>query len=325
MPTGWILEEIAPDKLRNHPCNIEVYGTAPIDPDMLESIRKHGVIEPCRCTHDGVLLSGHRRRQCAVAAKLKAIPVLRARHEIGADEQIIEIVESNRQREKTNEQKAREFKRLTAALEKIAEKRMKTGRRIPRANLPYHQDGESEIGRAKDQAAERVGMSRRSAEAAEAVVDKVDSLKAEGKPEEAEKLIETLNTKSVRAAAIEAGIEQSKTASDKFGPVHKRLAHIFDDVAKFAGIVSRIGRLRAEIEELQRADSGAAIPINDCLDNLKALQSAIKFATPFCECPKCRRSKKECDACEGLRWITEPTFKRCRTPDDEKWLAGDRS
>lgn len=329
MATGWTITEANPSDLKNHPVNIEIYGTQSPCDEMLASIKEHGVIEPIRCTKDMVVLSGHRRRQHAIIAKLKTVPVLVARNAIGEPEQIVEIIESNRQREKTREVRAREFGRLAEAKAELARQRqlsgLRKGKEVPVPKII----SEREKGEAKAQAAEEVGMSRPTAEKAAAVVEVIDELVEAGETEKAAEIRETLNTKSVAAAARAAGVEPKKDGAkpeekpvvDSFDvAVPKSLISVFKEVSTFKGIQQRIGKLQNEIEELQRSDAGAALPIQAILNAFKEIKQGVKFAIPYCECPKCRRGKKECTACEGLRWITEATFKRCRTEEDEQWL-----
>lgn len=208
MSTGWILKEMNPADLKNHPVNIEIYGTQPLDDEMMSSVKEFGIFQPIHCTKDGVVLGGHRRRQHAIAAKIKTVPVLMARNAISPEEQIVHIVELNRFREKTMEQKAREYGKLAEAKAELARKRqvssLKKGAESPVPKIF------TERGEAKDQAAAEVGLSRPTAEKAAAVVEKIDKLTEAGKAEEAAKLRETLNTKSVAAAAREAGVAKSK-------------------------------------------------------------------------------------------------------------------
>ena len=63
-------------------------------------------------------------------------------------------------------------------------------------NLPQREN----IGKARDLAANKLGISGSSAERAEKVVKKIDELKADGETEKAETLRELLNEKSVNAA-----------------------------------------------------------------------------------------------------------------------------
>lgn len=188
------------EQLRAHPLNSQVFGdlgNSPEDMEFIQSIRERGVLEPCIVTDKNLLISGHRRRQGAIRAGLTEIPVI-VRKDL-ADDHAVNMAwfDANRTREKTNEQKARWFRQREEILAKDAAKRMKAGAAgNPRANLPQ--------GRAADAAAKEVGMSRKTAQAAAAVVEVIDEAKVNGDEETAARLTETLNKKSVAQAKREA-------------------------------------------------------------------------------------------------------------------------
>ena len=218
-----------PADLTNHPVNIEIYGTQPLDDEMLSSVKEFGVFQPIHCTKDGVVLGGHRRRQHAIAAKLKLVPVMMARNAISDYEQVVQIVELNRFREKTMEIKAREYGKLCEAKAELARKRMLSGKTDPGKN---YSQGERNP-KAKEEAAAEVGLSKPTADKAAAVVEKIDELTEAGKKDEAAALRETLNKKSVSAAAREAGVTPPKKDSDEPNPFDEPLAGI-DWVLKVA-------------------------------------------------------------------------------------------
>jgi ParB-like chromosome segregation protein Spo0J len=275
MSTGWILKEINPSELKNHLVNIEIYGTLPPCDEMLASVKEHGVIEPIRCTKDMVVLSGHRRRQHAVIAKLKTVPVLVARNAISEEEQIVQLIESNRQREKTKEVRAREFARLSEAMAELARKRQSAvGGKKPGALGKKVSEALGDAGRAKDQAAAEVGMSRPTAEKAVEVVKVIDELVEAGETDKAEEIRETLNTKSVAAAARAAGVEPKKppklatvlkdgqrTVSQKPYDAHAiekqfgALVRAIDDMATAAGLNNSTGHKQA-VGHLSKAMDG---------------------------------------------------------------------
>ena len=105
------------------------------------------------------------------------------------------------------------------------------------------------------------------------------------------------------------------------GPVPTKLRPVFAAVSTFRGLQNKVGKLKTGVEDLQRSDAGAALPINELQRMLPEVSQAIKFATPFTECPKCRRNvRDDCKTCVGLGWITEATWNRCKTKEDEQWL-----
>src|SRR5260370_14351442 len=132
-------------ELTPHPLNKKLYGAKELPKDFLESVKAHGILEPVvYANYEGkcLIISGHRRWQRAKVLGLGVVPVrLERSHEsyqeschgtpltdLNVEERLIE---SNRQRVKTAEQKAREFKelkRIAAALIKERESRRKKTR-----------------------------------------------------------------------------------------------------------------------------------------------------------------------------------------------------
>ena len=107
--TRWPLDQLKP-----HPKNAEIYGDT-ADEDLWRSVREHGVLTPITVTAIGVVVSGHRRLVAARAAGLSEVPVTPFDSEDELD--IIEaLIESNRQRSKSNEQIGREAVELFAVI-----------------------------------------------------------------------------------------------------------------------------------------------------------------------------------------------------------------
>jgi len=180
--------------LKPHPLNSWVYGDS-YDNELLESIRAHGILEPILVTKDGRIISGHRRWNAAVNIGLEDVPITVS--ELTDELDIQEaIIEANKQRKKTPEQRAREFK----ALKEIEGKRNPPGnprsdKKLIPANLPELKGTES-----RTRAAEKVGMKHRTAEKASKVVTVIDALEKEGKLADSSALREMLNKKSVHRA-----------------------------------------------------------------------------------------------------------------------------
>src|SRR5437870_3760350 len=96
--------------LRAHPRNHMIYGDT-ADTDLVASIRAKGVLVPLLITQDGRIIAGHRRWQASRQAGIAKVPVV----VFGSTDElaILEaVIESNRQRAKTNEQAAREYQVL---------------------------------------------------------------------------------------------------------------------------------------------------------------------------------------------------------------------
>jgi ParB-like chromosome segregation protein Spo0J len=318
-----------PADLKNHPINTEIYGESSINEEMLASIKELGVLEPIRATKDGVVLSGHRRKQHAIAAKSKTVPVLVARHAIPDAEQVIEITESNRQREKTMEQKAREFSYNAQARATIkarnSKQNLKKGPEIPeRVKSPARENG-----RAKDEAAAEVGLSRQTADRAAAVVKVIDEKSAAGDEKGAAELRRKLNEESVAAAyrAAHPLPIPREPGEDPVEPQHEGplldatkgivcagLRSVFECSPKYRGLQNELGTIVTAIEELSNGPSGGRLDLQECKRLAEQLRVQLKFAAPHTECPKCRRNwQPKCTHCKGTGWLTKNEFGACAT------------
>jgi ParB-like chromosome segregation protein Spo0J len=166
------------DRLHVHPLNQRIYGELKPKPDLVASIKKIGILQPIvvgfipsldknKKDWRHYIVSGHQRVLAAKVAGLKRIPARMAECPTELDMELM-LIESNRHREKTLEQKGREFKELKRIEGEYAaiRKRWAAGRKL-RANLP--------TGRARDIAAKKVGMKPRTAEKLEAVIDASDA------------------------------------------------------------------------------------------------------------------------------------------------------
>lgn len=193
-----VLKRIDPTKLKNHPLNAKLYGDV-ADDDFVASIKKEGVLTPLTVTAKNVIISGHRRKQAAVIADLKEVPCI-VRDDLTDPLDIKEaVIEANRQREKTAEQRAREFSMLEEIEAERAKKRLKTstGGSKPR---PTQNSAEAGKGESRKKAAKAVGMSHDTAKKAVTVVEAIDEAEAAGDIEVAAELRATLNEQSVAAA-----------------------------------------------------------------------------------------------------------------------------
>ena len=109
-----VLAEWGINEVRPSPENDRLYRPVdPKDPDfrtLVESVRAEGVLEPITVTLDGWILSGHRRYAAAKLAGLTKIPVKvkPVRRCDDPDRFLVLLRESNRQRNKTLDEKLRE-------------------------------------------------------------------------------------------------------------------------------------------------------------------------------------------------------------------------
>ncbi|MGK5091640.1 ParB/RepB/Spo0J family partition protein [Deltaproteobacteria bacterium TL4] len=198
------IEELSP-----HPLNYAIYdGT--LNQELLESIRKKGILNPIIVTREGLIISGHSRYIAAKELGMTKVPVSVCA--ISDDLDIREfVIESNRQREKTNEEKAREFKELKRIEEEKARINQQAIRDAqPPESEPNHNredlslEVEEEL---KEIAASKLKMRRKTAERSEKVIDAIDQLEAEGKEAEAKELRHTLNKRSIQKALEEAELK----------------------------------------------------------------------------------------------------------------------
>lgn len=171
--------------LLSHPLNAKLYGEREADKTLQASIEKHGVLEPVTVltmpAFDGkgqrtYVLSGHRRVLAAKKAQLKKIPARYADIDPKDNLAVEEfIIEANRQRVKTEEQRGRECLELLRiegirARERQARSAGGKGKRLLGEKFP-----EAIKGRARDKAAESLGMSGRTAQKLLNVIEAADA------------------------------------------------------------------------------------------------------------------------------------------------------
>lgn len=108
-----------------HPLHKEIYGNEPIDEKLLESIKKHGVLNDLVITKDDLIISGRRRylHCCHLGSEvISEVPceIKEFEDELDLKEKLIEY---NRYRKKTDSQLSAEIKFLNEIYSKQAEKR----------------------------------------------------------------------------------------------------------------------------------------------------------------------------------------------------------
>jgi ParB-like chromosome segregation protein Spo0J len=203
------------DDCVENPLHIEIYGEEELSAEFLNSIKESGVMTPLLVayfltTEDGrtfyKIIAGHQRARAAKQCKHHLIPVIVAQE---TDDLKLQrsVISSNAQREKTNEQRTREFKKLKALETVFAARRMKHIK-----DEPGQESSPAKKGKAADLAAKEVGMSRPKATEMEAVVDGIDILMKAGREDDAADLQTLLNKKPHRAfkAAQEMGVIERK-------------------------------------------------------------------------------------------------------------------
>jgi len=176
-------------RLRPHPLSAAIYGCQH-DPRLLESIKEKGVLSPLLVTPDGLVVSGGERLWAAQQADLAEVPV---RIVPTTDETEIKllVLEANVARDKTNEQRIREYnvcKEIEAAK---AQTRQGTRNDLVQNFTPS-------VGKARDLAAAKVGWSGPTAQKGSRVLDAIEAHSAERQT--AEGVRRVLNETSVDAA-----------------------------------------------------------------------------------------------------------------------------
>jgi ParB-like chromosome segregation protein Spo0J len=320
-----IFQKLRLNQIIDHPINHAIYQDN-FDDDMVESVRVNGVLNPITvCKHPGgsfVCLSGHRRRQAAKLAGLTEVPAMVIRDDVPEYLQVIMVIESNRQRDKTPEQKTRETTELAKARSIEAKARQKAGKSSGDNLRKNFSGGDDDSKRALAQAAKETGLgSRPTAEKAIKVVEKIDELTAAGETVKAEQLREVLNTSSVsKAARLAETIDEPEdeaepepeTVVDELGKELPTDLHaVFLARANLEAFMRQLSKLKGELVELCDSEEGRWIDRQHAETLLKDLRSAVKFGLPHTECGDCRRDpfkRATCKTCKARGWITAKGF-----------------
>jgi hypothetical protein len=215
------IEWVSPDALEDHPLNGKLYVKASMEPLVL-SIKDRGIFTPLKArwvNGQRQLLGGHRRKEAAKQAGLTQVPVIMVK---AADDGTAEhyLVEDNNARDRSTEEKLREFGVLYPRAKEEAKERQKKAKGQLGENSPP-----VEQGKAGDIAAAKVGLSRPTAINGFRVVVAIDRLINAGRHHEANELRKLLNEKSVDGAhnaAVAAGHIEKSTSKNPKPPVRKQ-------------------------------------------------------------------------------------------------------
>jgi hypothetical protein len=192
-PRSLSVEAITP-----HPLNALIYSDGP-DEALVENIRAIGILQPLILNADNQLISGHRRLAAAIAAGYREVPVVNWAFD-SEEEEAEALILANAQRERTNEQRAREAAVLLPIEERRAKERQANHGAAPgrKANTSGNISG-SVQGEARDLVASRVGRSGRWIADALAVVKEIDARREAGDEAGAAALSAILNESAARA------------------------------------------------------------------------------------------------------------------------------
>ena len=293
---------VPPEDLHAHPINKEIYGDI-VDEEFIESVRI-GLIEPIIATSDMTIISGHRRVIAAAALEWDLLPTV-IRDDLKDPLDIEEaLILANRQREKTNEQKAREYKRLKEIEQARTHKGGRGNKKTLDSSSPTFKD------RSDTKAAEAAGLGRTTAQKAEKVVKAIDEARESGDDEAAEKLVDQLNTNVSKA--------HRKVSSPKEAAVHSGIpSHLEDSFQAsllFRGLAQRIGKLRTDIFDLGNEPGGERLPLSQIRIDLNNVSQAIQAAAPHAVCPYCKGAG--CKECDALGWMHKDRYSGI--PDDRR-------
>lgn len=196
-----LMNRCNPRDLKPHPKNVVIYGDK-ADAALIDSVRKYGVIEPLVITYDKQIVSGHRRQDAAIQAGSEDIPyvVFPSQDELDIRQAILE---SNRQRIKTNLQFAREAQEALAIERVRAKKRQLANLKQYEGDNTVPKNSSERTGDARDAAGELLGKSGFTVEHAALVASAIDNLSNNGHKQEAIELVTKLD-KSIDAAYKEA-------------------------------------------------------------------------------------------------------------------------
>jgi ParB-like chromosome segregation protein Spo0J len=311
------VEYVDPNRLLEHKLNGELYGSAIPPADYLSSVQRHGVITPLIVSQSYTVISGHRRRRAAIVNQAKTVPVFVWPEALSDEELRLLLIECNRDREKTVEEKAREYKELLRIEKILAAKRQKSGEPSSK------KDAGRNKGKAKRVAAEKVGLSEPTADKASEVVDAIDRAVAAGDTAKASELREKLQHRSVasahRAAKPDATVLRAETATDTPAeldalgvPIPRRLARAFAICTRFGAVLGTLRNLQAEANKVAGLPGGEILKerAQSIEIDLKNVRAGWRFAQPYCVCPDCNASGKDCGTCNKRGWIVEDVYTR---------------
>jgi len=169
------LDSVRVDRLGRHPLSVKIYGEPNPPEELMSSIERHGLLQPLIVNvygHGYQLLAGNTRAEAwyrlwqQKRIKSAWMPC-RILHLAPLEAERL-VIESNRQREKTAGQKARESAELARIESELAAERMLRGKDNPRRSRRLRS------GKTVDIVAEKTGQSNRTVEKQIAIVTKAD-------------------------------------------------------------------------------------------------------------------------------------------------------
>jgi ParB-like chromosome segregation protein Spo0J len=236
------LTDIRTDSLKVHPLNEKLYGALTADKELVESIRKTGILCPLIINDKREILSGTRRWLAAKELGLTYLPKTTVRYDPLIQEKI--LIESNRQRVKTSLQKLREGRELIRIEKELAKQRQAT---LNNRETAGGKITTSETGKSRDKAAAVVGLSGRTLEKGIAVLEAADA-GDETAQEQVEKLDRGETSISAAATAVRASKEIKPKDSSVIAAIqaHEKTARELKQLLKSSGIDSDVSRSKTD-------------------------------------------------------------------------------
>jgi hypothetical protein len=260
---------------------------------LITSIARHGY-DPAYpiVVHEGMILDGrHRYKACR---ELNIEPVVIEWAPTGDDTPELVVLRSLARRHMTKSELAALAVEALPAQERLAQERMKAGKADPTAKVRQ--------GTAAKVVAEAAGVSER-------LVQDAKKLK-EDAPEEFEAVKKGEKSIGEAKEAAKPVPPRPKQMTDGAGRAitDPDVLYAMTQVSFFSDMVNKLHAIKREILRHAEDPSGARIRVNTIETDFKNIVAAVKFATPFAQCPYRSCKTRGCDACKGTRWVTEEVW-----------------
>jgi modification methylase len=267
--------------LRPHPLNAKIYGAAEPDDALIQSIEIVGVLNAIILDQEGRILSGTRR--------WKACKILAGRHKNGKFSQIPsklfnggelegqqQLIHANRQRDKTLEQKTREYRELLRVETQLAKQRMvatlKKGAKTPaREKFPKR-------GRAADLAAKATGLSSKTLNKFLAVI-----VEADGGNAEARLLVDKVNRTGCRPTTAYDRLFP-KIEMQRVGAFELEISALFCELNKNIATLNKLLKTNPSANTRTRGNAQAVAELlrkfsTDAAERADRLEDTLRMAT----------------------------------------------
>jgi hypothetical protein len=265
---------------------------------LVEDIRANGLAQPI-VTHEGEILDGrHRYHACLQAGVEPQFTEFRGRDALAF------VLSANLNR-----------RHLSVAQRAMVAAKI--------ANMPAHRPEEkcANLRTSQPEAAETLGVSRRSVQTAAQILDESPKL---AKEVEAGKITLNAARKQLPPAPTKRTIPPppSQVVDATGWPIPTQLIPLWqrtDEVQEMLTILSRVkGTLRAAQEN--RDKLFAEVNFSSALSQLDQAWYDIKTAKPFAVCPTCQGEfPDKCTFCRGRGLISEHRWNTCVTREDKEF------